>query len=49
MGRCQGGFCAPRLVELLSDALGIPATRILQEGAGTWLLAGETKGGPAHV
>ncbi len=45
MGRCQGGFCGPRVVELLSRELGVSPGRIVQDKAGTWLLAGETKGG----
>lgn len=43
MGRCQGGFCGPRVVELLSKHLGIPATQILQEKAGSRILVGTTK------
>ncbi|MBR1781446.1 MAG: NAD(P)/FAD-dependent oxidoreductase, partial [Oscillospiraceae bacterium] len=49
MGRCQGGFCAPRVVELLSRELGVRPDEIVQDRAGTWLLTGETKGGEAHV
>lgn len=45
MGRCQGGFCGPRVVELLSRELGVPPTEIIQDRAGTWLLSGETKTG----
>jgi len=45
MGRCQGGFCGPRVVEILSRELGVTPDRIVQDKAGTWLLAGETKGG----
>lgn len=44
MGRCQGGFCAPRVVELLSRELGISPGEVVQEGAGSWLLERETKG-----
>ena len=49
MGRCQGGFCGPRVVEILSRELGIPPDQILQDQAGTWILAGETKGGGGNV
>ncbi len=45
MGRCQGGFCGPRVVELLARELGVKPDRIVQDRAGSWLLAGETKGG----
>lgn len=49
MGRCQGGFCGPRVVELLSRELGLDPTEVLQDRAGTVILTGETKGGPRHV
>ena len=45
MGRCQGGFCGPRVVELLSRELGISPGEVVQDKAGTWLLAHETKEG----
>ena len=32
MGRCQGGFCGPRVVEILARELDIPMTEILQKG-----------------
>lgn len=47
MGRCQGGFCGPRVVELLARERGVSPDQILQDKAGTWLLCGETKGGNA--
>lgn len=43
MGRCQGGFCGPRVVEILSRHLGVPAAEILQEKAGSHILVGTTK------
>ena len=43
MGRCQGGFCTPRLVELLSRELGIPYDEVTKKGGDSWLLAGKTK------
>lgn len=43
MGRCQGGFCGPRVVEILSAQLGIPASEIMQEKAGSRIILGETK------
>lgn len=49
MGRCQGGFCGPRVVELLSREFGLDPTEILQDKAGTVILTGETKGGVRHV
>lgn len=49
MGRCQGGFCGPRVVELLAQELGISPGEVLQDKAGTRILAEPTKGGSAHV
>lgn len=49
MGRCQGGFCAPRVVDILARELGLSPDQIVQDRAGTWLLAWETKGGQGHV
>lgn len=37
MGRCQGGFCGPRLVELLARAWGGNPLEILQDQPGTIL------------
>ena len=45
MGRCQGGFCGPRVVEILAREGNVPMGDIVQDRAGTWLLARETKGG----
>jgi len=43
MGRCQGGFCGPRVLEIISRELGIPPTEILQDKAGSRILLRETK------
>lgn len=49
MGRCQGGFCGPRVVELLARELGVSPGDIPQDQAGSWLLKAETKGGLRDV
>ncbi len=49
MGRCQGGFCGPRVVEILSRELGLSPGEIVQERAGSGLLVEETKGADEHV
>ncbi len=49
LGRCQGGFCGPRVVELLCRELGISPGEVLQDRVGSWMLAQETKGGGRHV
>lgn len=33
MGRCQGGFCGPRVTQILARELGIPVTEVLKEHA----------------
>jgi glycerol-3-phosphate dehydrogenase len=43
MGRCQGGFCTPRIVEILQDE-GVPAERITKRGGASRLFFGRIKG-----
>lgn len=43
MGRCQGGFCTPRILEILSRELNIPITEITKKGGDSILLPLETK------
>ena len=43
MGRCQGGFCAPRVMELLSRELDIPLKQITKRGGASTLLCGQNK------
>ena len=40
MGRCQGGFCSPRVMEILAEELGVPVTEITKSGGGSFLLTG---------
>ena len=47
MGRCQGGFCGPRVQEIVARELGMDPTEVLMDWEGTWVLCGETKGGAA--
>lgn len=42
-GRCQGGFCCPRVAEILSRELGIPLDEITRHGGESKLLVGKTK------
>ena len=39
-GRCQGGFCTQRIVEILSRELGIPPEAVLKDGPGSVVLGG---------
>ena len=43
MGRCQGGFCGPKVLEILTRALGCAPTDILQDQPGSNIIA-EIKG-----
>ena len=38
MGRCQSGFCKPRVMEILSRELGIPMEEVTQSGTGSWIV-----------
>lgn len=38
MGRCQGGFCQPRVLELLSRELGLDPAEVTLKGSGTNIL-----------
>lgn len=37
MGRCQGGFCGPRVTAILARELGIPVTAVRKDGEDSWL------------
>ena len=41
MGRCQGGFCTPRAMELLAEALGIPVAEVCKNEPGSCLIHSE--------
>ncbi len=43
MGRCQGGFCSPYIVEILSRELGIPFEEVTKSGKGSYINVGKTK------
>lgn len=43
MGRCQGGFCRPRVIEILSRELYIPPEEVTKRGEYTTFLVGKTK------
>ena len=45
MGRCQGGFCGPRVLDILARELRCSPLDIQQDGDGTFILIGTTKGG----
>jgi len=41
MGRCQGGFCAPTVMQLLSEELHIPMEEVTKRGRGSEMLRKE--------
>ncbi|MDR2471513.1 MAG: NAD(P)/FAD-dependent oxidoreductase [Treponema sp.] len=45
MGRCQGGFCGPRVLELIARHFGAPPEEVLQDGEGSFVLSGVLSGG----
>lgn len=42
-GRCQGGFCGPRVQEILARELNLKLDDIVLEEKGSYILTGETK------
>ena len=40
MGRCQGGFCLPRVAAIISEETGIPVDQVTKGGGNSYLLSG---------
>lgn len=43
MGRCQGGFCTPKLLEIIENELHLSRDKITKKGQGSELVMGRTK------
>ena len=43
MGRCQGGFCTPRIMEILSRECGIPLEEICKNNPDSRIIVGTNK------
>ena len=43
MGRCQGGFCSPYIINLLSKELNIPVCEITKSGKSSYITVSKTK------
>jgi glycerol-3-phosphate dehydrogenase len=43
MGRCQAGFCSPRVTEILSRELGIPMVNVTKRGGTSYVLDSKTR------
>jgi len=46
-GRCQGGFCSPRVIEILARELGVDLSEIKKDSERSYILTGRTKGSSA--
>ena len=42
MGRCQGGFCSPRVHEIISRELGVPMEDVMLDKQGSYIITGRT-------
>ena len=47
MGRCQGGFCGPRVTQILSRELNIPVTEVRKEMRNSYMFYNKESGGKA--
>ncbi len=45
MGRCQGGFCGPRVIEILARELNIPVPKVRKDGADSYMYEEKLGGG----
>ena len=43
MGRCQGGFCEPRVAAILARELNIPLTEVLLDSRNSRILEKENR------
>lgn len=43
MGRCQSGFCSPRVTEIISRELKIPMTSVTKNGGCSFILNSKTR------
>lgn len=43
MGRCQGGFCSPKVIEILARELGKDTTEITKNNSGSYLLSAHSR------
>lgn len=43
MGRCQGGFCGPKVIEILARELGVSQEEIMKDNDGSYMITGSVK------
>jgi len=41
MGRCQGGFCSPKVIALISERFNLDPADVLKDRQGSYILIGE--------
>ena len=44
MGRCQGGFCSPLVMQIIADQMKIPISEVKKSTGDSVITFGETKG-----
>jgi glycerol-3-phosphate dehydrogenase len=49
MGRCQGGFCSPFVMKIISEETGIPLDRVTKSGKGSPMICGGRLGKEENV
>jgi len=47
-GRCQGGFCSPKVMEIIARELGIDITRVVKDNPESYILTNQTKENNTH-
>ena len=43
MGRCQGGFCGPKVIEILAKEWNIPVEQVNKNNAGSYMVTGRMR------
>lgn len=43
MGRCQGGFCGPKVIEILARELGVSTQEVNKNNPGSYMVTGTTR------
>lgn len=49
LGRCQGGFCGPRVLEILARELKIPPAEVVMDRDGSFIVLGDNREGDKNA
>lgn len=49
MGRCLGGFCGPKVLDIISRELDIKPEEVYNTNFGSYIIIGKTKEGDQYV